>query len=744
MAKTAGTNINGYLAGSHERICGHKGYSYDYYQYNEREKGKGKKWLRPFGRGKVRNRTMHSIGYEDCDWISLESHHHDWEEISQSVGKLEFHVPCREPISHLLSACNYLEITFDCESQDLMAEIEACNLGTDVRFSSKLLNYSNGPLKCFDPFPLDRYLTYMDQILQPRRIPVAEVAERTTNKVRNKNKECLWNPEYAKQKATVTSAMAFNFGGGTPAPAPAGGGGGFNFGGASAAGAPAAAPPPGGGFSFGGAAAAPATTGGAAAPSFSFGAPAPAAPVAAAPAASSGRESKRGFGGDGNTRAAPAPPGGAGGFSFGGGAAPAPAAPAGGGFSFGGAGAAPAPAAPAGGGFSFGGAAPTPAPSAPAPAPAGGGGFSFGGAAPAPAAPAPAAPVAAGGFSFGGAAAGAATSTPAPPAPTPAPAAGGGFSFGGSAPAPAAPAPAPTSESESKKRDKKTGGFSFGGAAPATATATAAPATTAPSQLTTPTAAAGGGFSFGGGAANTPATPKTDAPAPVATPAPVTTPNAMPPTSAAAAGGTPAAAPTPAPAPPKAPEPAALEYQSLTVEQILNKFQKELEVDSIAFLDQAKRVCEYDAVLRDSQRDIAQITDQTQRLLLEQEQMEKALQGIDSFQVELSSTLDTVSTHVDELFTSQSHLAPQDADVERERAYQMSQTIAQRLDELENGLGDTMKTLSDHASDMGNGKNSLLTILNQHQNAILSLEGAAHKLEGDVKQVKRIMDASAR
>jgi len=177
----------------------------------------------------------------------------------------------------------------------------------------------------------------------------------------------------------------------------------------------------------------------------------------------------------------------------------------------------------------------------------------------------------------------------------------------------------------------------------------------------------------------------------------------------------------------------------------LNKFQKELEQDSIAFLDQAKRVCEYDAILRDSQRDLAQITQQTQRLLLEQEQMEKALQGIDSYQVELSSTLDNVSKHVDELFHNQSHLAPQDADVERERAYQMSQTIAQRLDELENGLGDTMKTLSDHASDMGTGgPNCLLTILNQHQDAILSLEGVARKLEMDAEHVGRMLATSSR
>jgi hypothetical protein len=36
MAKTGGTELNGLLASNFERVCGHKGYSHDYYQFNER------------------------------------------------------------------------------------------------------------------------------------------------------------------------------------------------------------------------------------------------------------------------------------------------------------------------------------------------------------------------------------------------------------------------------------------------------------------------------------------------------------------------------------------------------------------------------------------------------------------------------------------------------------------------------------------------------------------------------------
>ena len=34
MAKTAGTTLNSMLALNFERVCGHKGYSFDYYQAN--------------------------------------------------------------------------------------------------------------------------------------------------------------------------------------------------------------------------------------------------------------------------------------------------------------------------------------------------------------------------------------------------------------------------------------------------------------------------------------------------------------------------------------------------------------------------------------------------------------------------------------------------------------------------------------------------------------------------------------
>jgi hypothetical protein len=50
----------------------------------------------------------------------------------------------------------------------------------------------NITLKCFNPIPIEPYINYMSQILQPRRIQGWH-NHRDTNKPRNKTKECIWN-----------------------------------------------------------------------------------------------------------------------------------------------------------------------------------------------------------------------------------------------------------------------------------------------------------------------------------------------------------------------------------------------------------------------------------------------------------------------------------------------------------------------------------------------------------------------
>jgi hypothetical protein len=112
---------------------------------------------------------------------------------------IELHVPCRKPLDHFLSQCNYRGVTFNCNANvtGLEAQINKCNVGMS-RFSFNMTkNLPPYDIKCFDPFPLENYINYSYSILQPRRLPVQYI-NRESNKPRNKDKECLLKEENAE------------------------------------------------------------------------------------------------------------------------------------------------------------------------------------------------------------------------------------------------------------------------------------------------------------------------------------------------------------------------------------------------------------------------------------------------------------------------------------------------------------------------------------------------------------------
>ncbi|EJK61248.1 hypothetical protein THAOC_18301 [Thalassiosira oceanica] len=478
--------------------------------------------------------------------------------------------------------------------------------------------------------------------------------------------------------------------------------------------------------------------------------------------------------GDGTKAAAPA----AGGFSFGAPSATEPSkAPAPGGL-FGGTSATTTNAsAPSTGGFSFGAPASV---SANAAAKTGGDAakppaFSFGGPAPAAAAAAAgdkkdAAP--AGGGLFGASSSAGTDAnlmievsqlitdnitlawfliisfcvTPLPLAP--APSAGGGGLFGGTAP--------DAKKDEGKADGPAPAGFSFGAGAPAAAASS--------DDKKAAASAPAGGFSFGGAATtdtgskkgndSTPGTSKnlfgaTSTPA-AKVPSPVETPNTGPGMSSAPASATPlTTAPTATEASnkPKLIEPPPIEYQSLTVEQILNRFQSELETDTVAFLHEAQRIANYDATLRDTQHALSELTNQVSRLMLHQNEVDTQLRGIGSYQNELSTTLDQLERNVDELFAAQSNITIEDADVEREKSYQRALEVDDKLTQMTGKLEAVVNDLNsaqERALNSGReGTNDevgkIIGIFNAHHETLAVLDNKARAVEADMATLSQVL-----
>jgi nuclear pore complex protein Nup62 len=187
-------------------------------------------------------------------------------------------------------------------------------------------------------------------------------------------------------------------------------------------------------------------------------------------------------------------------------------------------------------------------------------------------------------------------------------------------------------------------------------------------------------------------------------------------------------------------EPPSIEYQTLTVEHILNKFQKQLEEDSLVFVEEAKRVCEYDAILRDSRRDLGNLTHEAQRLVAEQDRTEDQLQGIGVIQNQIEKTLTQVEDQIDLIFQKQSHLTAQDADREREAAYDTAKIVDDCLDNIMASLSTTFDQLSMANSQAFDTQTAeIMKILNKHEDSLNDLEAFAQKLDVDCNEVTQML-----
>jgi hypothetical protein len=204
LSKTSGTTLNGELAARFERVCGHKGYSYDSYQANLRHNQTiNGEHVNPdvisrvaenHSRFRIPSDLMEEIGFEDCDYVSHEKEWQFWPDSFQDWDvPMELHIPCRDPISHLMSMCNYKGIKFNCSGETIL-EVDSCMMDMD-RFSMKLVHsYSNIHAKCFTAQSIDEYLHYMDSRLQRKR-KEAKYIFRATNGPRNKESECIWKDQ---------------------------------------------------------------------------------------------------------------------------------------------------------------------------------------------------------------------------------------------------------------------------------------------------------------------------------------------------------------------------------------------------------------------------------------------------------------------------------------------------------------------------------------------------------------------
>ena len=205
IAKTGGTFVNTILAQTREGVCGHKGYSLDLNNYLEAP------WpptdvihrlYDGYNRGRVPHAVMDEIGYDDCRYISNEV---EWQFWTRFPG-IQLHVPCREPLGHVLSMCNEAGHIFNCSAPDLAAEVEKCQRWSD-RFHANLLDESvtNATVKCYAVEAQYRpggYVDYMGGLLRRKRV---QSTYKRFSPSRNHKHDCILQqtPAYKRRIVAV-------------------------------------------------------------------------------------------------------------------------------------------------------------------------------------------------------------------------------------------------------------------------------------------------------------------------------------------------------------------------------------------------------------------------------------------------------------------------------------------------------------------------------------------------------------
>ena len=165
-----GTTLNLNVSTHFDLACGNKGYSFDAARRNQRlasvDPSDAFEQARLFYSFAESHEVMEHRGWEDCDWISYEVEWKFWTRFGnhplvpfhlrlhhQPEVPVELHVPCRDPVDHLMSMYSHQGHQFDCNATDIGEEAEKCLrywANGMNRFSMKLQAFPNIRLKCFD------------------------------------------------------------------------------------------------------------------------------------------------------------------------------------------------------------------------------------------------------------------------------------------------------------------------------------------------------------------------------------------------------------------------------------------------------------------------------------------------------------------------------------------------------------------------------------------------------------------
>lgn len=182
----------------------------------------------------------------------------------------------------------------------------------------------------------------------------------------------------------------------------------------------------------------------------------------------------------------------------------------------------------------------------------------------------------------------------------------------------------------------------------------------------------------------------------------------------------------------------------MTVQEIVNTLTSSLEDDARRYLEEARRVAEQDAVLRDAQREILVLSENVSRLLHEEARLTAAVRSVAAHHADARTTLDDIEKNLDDLRRA----APDDDDnvVDRRdavwrRAIEVETRLRGVRDSIDATVEDWNATVANSANldDDDGTTGDVVRVLHAHLDTLAWLEGTGKSLEADVTAVGRAL-----
>ncbi|KAI7894248.1 Nsp1-like C-terminal region-domain-containing protein [Mucor mucedo] len=190
------------------------------------------------------------------------------------------------------------------------------------------------------------------------------------------------------------------------------------------------------------------------------------------------------------------------------------------------------------------------------------------------------------------------------------------------------------------------------------------------------------------------------------------------------------------------------------MEDILNLWTKELEKQTKDFHKQANQVAKWDQQLIENGNKITSLHENVTKVEVTQREIDQNLEYINTQQEELNAILDTYEKQIMEVFDESNLQQPmQPADVQRERAYGMAESLNAQLDDVNRNLNVMVEEINKMGSSQqlsttdendDDVVGQIVQILNSHLSSLQWIDTHSIDLQNKIQEVSKLQSEVVR